>query len=155
MSEILVGFDGSPGADDALTFATTMARAAAATVRLVHAYPYDDTRTRASNEAYRDYLQQDAAAVLAAADESVRDVATAIEPIADVSPARALHTTAERSGAALIVVGSTHRGSRPSPARQHRRATAARRAVCGRDRAMRLREALRRHRERRPRLRRV
>jgi nucleotide-binding universal stress UspA family protein len=110
MAEILVGFDGTPGADDALAFAAGMARAAGASIRLVYAYPYDDTRTRASNETYREYLHEDADAVLAATAESVRDLATVLEPIADVSPARALHGAALRGGAALIVVGSTHRG---------------------------------------------
>ena len=110
MSEILLGFDGTSGADDALAFATRVARAAAAPIRLVHAYPYDDMRTWASNEALRARLQENADAVLAATAESVRGVDTVIESIADVSPARALQAAAQRSGAALIVVGSTHRG---------------------------------------------
>jgi nucleotide-binding universal stress UspA family protein len=110
MSEILVGFDDTPAADDALAFAAQIARATGASIRLVDAYPYDDRQMRAADEAVRDYLHEDAGAVLAGAADVLPDVDIAIEPVADVSPARALHDAAERCGAALIVVGSTHRG---------------------------------------------
>lgn len=66
MSEILVGLDGSPGAGDALAFATRLARATGAPL------------------------------------EQIR--------VSGASPPHSLHEAAKRSGAALIVVGSTHRG---------------------------------------------
>jgi nucleotide-binding universal stress UspA family protein len=110
MTEILVGFDDTAGADDALAFASRLARATGGSMRLIAVYPYDDLGTRAADAGLRDYLQEDADAVLAAAAESVSGVDVTTETIADVSPARALHAAAERRGAAIVVVGSTHRG---------------------------------------------
>jgi nucleotide-binding universal stress UspA family protein len=97
MSEIVVGFDATAGADDALAFATQLARATGASLRLVWAYPFADP-------------PEDPGAVLAAAAASLGDVDVTVEPIAGVAPARALHTVAQRCDAALVVVGSTHRG---------------------------------------------
>jgi nucleotide-binding universal stress UspA family protein len=111
MSEILVGFDDTAGADDALAFASRVARATGASMRLVAVYPYDDLGTRAADAGLRDYLQEDADAVLAVAAESISSVDVATEAIADVSPSRALQAAAERRAAPLIVVGSTHRGA--------------------------------------------
>lgn len=110
MSEILVGFDETAGADDVLAFATRVARATGASVRLVAVHPVDNLGTRAADAALRDDLHEAANAVLAAAADSVEGVDVAIEAIADVSPSRALHAAAERHSAALVVVGSTHRG---------------------------------------------
>jgi nucleotide-binding universal stress UspA family protein len=105
MSEILVGVDGTPGAEDALAFAQQLAGATGATLRLATAFPYDDTPSRASNEAFRDALRADALATL----ERLGDGAPK-QAVADLSPAHALHVLAEKSDAALVVVGSTHRG---------------------------------------------
>jgi nucleotide-binding universal stress UspA family protein len=110
MSEILVGIDDTPGADDALAFAASIARATGGSLRLISAYQDDDPRTRASSEALRDYLEDDASGVLAAAAASVEGIDVATEAIADVSPPHALHAAAERCGAPLVVVGSTHHG---------------------------------------------
>lgn len=110
MSEILVGLDGSSSADDALSLAERVARAAGASLRLVSAYPYDDLHARASNEAFRDDLRQDAEAILASAAATLKGVDAVTEAVADVSAPHALHDLAERSDAALVVVGSTHRG---------------------------------------------
>jgi nucleotide-binding universal stress UspA family protein len=106
MSEILVGVDGTPGAEDALAFAKQLAGATGATLRLANAYPYDDTPSRAANLAFRDALRADAVALL----DRLGDAGTPSVAIADLSPPRALHNVAEQSGAALVVVGSTHRG---------------------------------------------
>jgi nucleotide-binding universal stress UspA family protein len=67
MSEILVGVDGTAGAEDALAFALALADVIGATLRPATAPP-------------------------------------------DTSPAYALHALCEETGAALVVVGSTHRG---------------------------------------------
>jgi nucleotide-binding universal stress UspA family protein len=110
MSEIIVGIDGSPGSLDALAFATRMAHVAGASVRLASAFAYSDVPGRASNETFRELLRRDAQAELDAAAEG-SDVVTATETIADTSPAHALHQSAEKHGAALVVVGSTGRGA--------------------------------------------
>jgi nucleotide-binding universal stress UspA family protein len=106
MSEILVGIDGSVGAQDALAFAKQLAGITGVGLRLANAYPYDDMRTRASNETFRDLLRTDADALLDSIDEG--DVAR--DAVADTSAAHALHELAEEHGASLVVVGSTHRG---------------------------------------------
>jgi nucleotide-binding universal stress UspA family protein len=111
MTEILVGVDGSTGTEGALAFATRVARTTGAGLRLASAYPYDDRPSRASSPEYAVLLEQDTRAMLdrIAATLDGDDVLT--HAIADPSPARALHLLAEQTGAALIVVGSTHRGA--------------------------------------------
>ena len=54
--------------------------------------------------------ESDAQTLLDRAADSVEGVTTSTEAIADTSPAHALHALAERTGAALVVVGSTHHG---------------------------------------------
>ena len=106
MSEILVGVDGTEGAEDALAFARRLATLTGARLRLANAFPYTDFPSRASNEAFRQELESDAKTILdrAGGDDSPKHA------IADVSPPHALHELAEETGASLIVVGSTRRG---------------------------------------------
>ena len=82
MSEILVGVDGTAGAEDALAFAEQLAGATGATLRLATAFPYDDTPSRMSNGAFRDALRADAMALL----DRLADAGMAKEAVADVSP---------------------------------------------------------------------
>jgi nucleotide-binding universal stress UspA family protein len=107
--EIVVGLDDSAGARDALAFATRLASCAGASVRLATAFNYSDFPSRASNEAYRQLLEQDSLKLLRSAAESV-DGVSGTEAIADPSAPHALHSLAEAAGAALLVVGSTRRG---------------------------------------------
>jgi nucleotide-binding universal stress UspA family protein len=110
MSEILVGVDGSPGAEDALAFAQRLAGATGAPLRLASIFPYSDTHSRADNGAYRDALRGDAKTIVDRAAATLGgDVAQDI--VADASAPRALHRIAEETHAALVVVGSTHRGT--------------------------------------------
>jgi nucleotide-binding universal stress UspA family protein len=109
MSEILVGVDGTAGAEDAVAFAQQLAGATGATLRLAMAFPYSDMPSRASNEAFRLALYEDACAIIdGVAARLGGDVRKDI--VADVSPAHALHVLADEGDAALVVVGSTHRG---------------------------------------------
>ena len=48
MSEILVGIDGSDGAQDALVFAQRLAGPTGASLRLASAFPYDNIPSRVS-----------------------------------------------------------------------------------------------------------
>jgi nucleotide-binding universal stress UspA family protein len=73
-------------------------------------FPYSDTPNRASNRAFRDYLEQDALELLRSTAESVEGV-SGTDAIAHPSAPHALHSLAETVGAALLVVGSTHRGA--------------------------------------------
>jgi nucleotide-binding universal stress UspA family protein len=111
MPEIIVGIDDSAGARDALAFATQVAERTGASVRAATAFNYSDTPSRASNEAFREYLRSDAQSLLDAAAASSEGVVTATDAIADPSPARALHALADKRDAALVVVGSTGRGA--------------------------------------------
>ena len=104
MTEILVGLDDNPAAQDAVAFARRFAATTGATLRVVSAYPYDPDPSRASSPDYAALLEGDTDAMLA------RVGADIAEAVPDRSPARALHHVAERTGAALVVVGSSHRG---------------------------------------------
>ena len=75
-------------------------------------FTYQDHPSRVTNDQYRVYLNDDARATLDRMKEGlegVEDVVT--EAIADLSPARALQELAVRESAALVVLGSTHRGT--------------------------------------------
>jgi nucleotide-binding universal stress UspA family protein len=110
MSEIVVGIDDSAGARDALAFAKRLAGCTGASLRLATAFNYSDVPSRASNEAFRSYLEQDALEVLRAAASSV-DGVSGTDAIATPSAPHALHSLAEAVDAAMLVVGSTHRGA--------------------------------------------
>jgi nucleotide-binding universal stress UspA family protein len=113
MTTILIGVDGSPGADDAIAFARPLAVAARAAVVLVSAFRYDDTPSRASNLAYRAVLKAQAEDILRRAAVRLEGIdAARVNTFAVASPsaARALDRLAESEGAELIVVGSAHVG---------------------------------------------
>ena len=111
MSEIVVGIDDSAGAEDALAFARRLADATGARLQLASAYPYEEWPSRVASHEFGAFLRDEAQAVLDRRAASLGDGTVATHTIADHSPPRALHGLAERIGAALIVVGSTHRGA--------------------------------------------
>jgi nucleotide-binding universal stress UspA family protein len=110
MTEIVVGIDDSPGAQDALAFATRVAEATGASLRLASVYPYSEVPSKAPVPAYREFLRSDAQALLDRTSASLDVTVTGTEAIANMSPPHALHDLAVNSGAALVVVGSTRRG---------------------------------------------
>jgi len=110
MPEIVVGIDASPGAQDALTFAGRVAEVSGASVVLASVFPYSDTPSRVSTRALREELQADAQALLDRTAATSGTSIAATVTIADPSPARGLHHMAVESDAAVVVVGSTHRG---------------------------------------------
>jgi len=84
MSEIIVGIDESPGAQDALEFAARLAEVSGASLRLASAFPYSDTPSRARNEAFREELESRAEALLdltATATDAPVGGLVAIEPV--------------------------------------------------------------------------
>jgi nucleotide-binding universal stress UspA family protein len=109
MPEIIVGVNDSAQAQDAVAFARRLA-GEGVTLALANAYPYDSWIGRTANPEYRDYLALEAAATLSRARDALDGDGVTTHAIADPSPARALQELAERDGATLIVVGSTHRG---------------------------------------------
>jgi nucleotide-binding universal stress UspA family protein len=110
MSEIVVGIDDSASAGDALAFARRLADVTGARLQLASAYPYEEWPSRVASHEFGAFLRDEAQAVLDHRAASLGD-GVPTHAIPDHSPARALHRLAENIGAALIVVGSTHRGA--------------------------------------------
>lgn len=105
-TKIVVGYDGLEGGADALVLARALSAPTTALV-LVHAYPFEDLPSRGSELDYDGLLRADAQQLLAEAAPADRP--STLVPVADLSPARALHDVAERHGADLIVIGSCRR----------------------------------------------
>ena len=95
-ARLLVGIDESTRGDDALAFATVLARALRTGLLLVHAYGPDGDREHAR-------------ALLAERQERAVDVPVEVVAYADPTPARALQRVAAAWRAAIVVVGPSHR----------------------------------------------
>jgi nucleotide-binding universal stress UspA family protein len=111
MTKILIGVDGSDRSYDAVAFGRALALAADAPVILAAAH-LPEPRQRRHHEPVADVgLRAETEAMLARASLALLDVEDVVRlPIAGHSPAKALHAAAERAGAGLIVVGSSHVG---------------------------------------------
>jgi nucleotide-binding universal stress UspA family protein len=110
MPEIVVGIDESTGAQDALEFAARLARVSVASLRLASVFPYSDSPSRASNKAFREELESGAETLLDHTAAAAGAPVAATVAIAHTSPPHALHDLTVQTDAALVVVGSTHRG---------------------------------------------
>jgi nucleotide-binding universal stress UspA family protein len=110
-TRIVVGVEDSDRSKDAVALAAQLARAAGATVVLANAFPLDPVPSRTSTPALRRRLEEQSYELLErhaqAAGEGVR---TELEALPGFSPAHLLHDLAQRANAALIVIGSSHRG---------------------------------------------
>ena len=109
MTQIIVGVDASERADDAVALAATLARISGAELLIAHAFPLDAVASPVGLPDFQRRARQHADRLLADRVEAAGVPATAV-PMPGGSPARKLHELAERSGAAAIVIGSTHRG---------------------------------------------
>jgi nucleotide-binding universal stress UspA family protein len=107
-SPVLVGVDERAGGREAIALARALVPGAPLT--LATAFPYAQAPSRFASTATEAALRGEAQAVLAriAEAEGVADQPQAV--LADTSPARALQRLAQRDGAELIVLGSSHRG---------------------------------------------
>ena len=110
MPEIIVGVDGFPRAEDALSFANRLAAVTGAKLALLAASPQWDWPDRPLAMPLRDQASDESRQRF----ERVRGLdggeSVTTYAIADRSPRPALATFAERNDAALIVVGSMRRG---------------------------------------------
>lgn len=111
-SDLIIGFDGSDAGRDALAFGRRLALATGAGATVLHtrsyAAPSDDARDGAVDSTWREAAER----VLDEAREMLADVPdVAYQAVAGPSPARALHSAVEVSGAPLIVLGATHRST--------------------------------------------
>lgn len=112
MPKIIVGVDESERSKDAVALAAMLARGSDAELLLVCAYPYDDVRSRFANTAYRQYLREDALAILEKAAAGLPDPPRLeMRAIPEVSPPKGIQEIATAERAALIVIGSGHRGA--------------------------------------------
>ena len=110
MRKIIVGIDGSPRAADALSFATRLAAVTGARLVPLAAFPIGTGQAVRPATPLGEHMSEEPRQKLERMRGLVDGESVTTYAIADRSPARALHTFAKRNNAALIVVGSTHRG---------------------------------------------
>ena len=94
--KIVVGIDGTPRGEDAVAFATILARMVGTGLLLAHVYGPDESLA-------------DAHALLDPRREAIRDVPAEVTAYSDSSPSRGLARVAAARSADIIVVGSSHR----------------------------------------------
>jgi nucleotide-binding universal stress UspA family protein len=106
---LIVGVDGSERSRDALDLAVQLAEPGQRVV-LAHIHPYGELSDLLSGEDYERLVREVAESTLSAARDTL-DPATerAMQLVPNRSPAAGLHDLAAEKGAALIVVGSSHR----------------------------------------------
>lgn len=105
---IIVGVDGRQGGRDALALAQQL-RGVAGDLLAVQAYPCESYASGGATAEYEAVASEEVHRELEAELASAGVTADAVT-VPDASPARALRLAAERHQAALIVVGSSHRG---------------------------------------------
>src|SRR6476661_8724889 len=105
---IIVGVDGRQGGRDALALAERM-RSVAGDLVAVRAYACESYASGVAGVDYERALRDEVRDALAA-EVAQAGVWAELLALSGGSPARALHLAAERNEAALIVVGSSHRG---------------------------------------------
>jgi len=110
MTKIIVGVDESPGSDDAIALASSLAGMTGATLMLVNVFPYDVHPSRAVNYEFETYMRKDSVELLERIRSAHGDETAEVKAIPNPSTAHGLHALAEKTDAALIVVGSTHTG---------------------------------------------
>jgi nucleotide-binding universal stress UspA family protein len=107
---IVVGFDGTEQASDALALGRLLAQASGGSLVptfVIPRQPPYDAQTREYVKRARARTRE----VLEAARRALPEgMGAESQSIDSGSPARGLHETAEEEGASLIVIGSTHRG---------------------------------------------
>jgi nucleotide-binding universal stress UspA family protein len=111
-SRILVGYDGSPHADDALALARVLGHGTAAEIVLAHVVPWEPLGLTAVPipELKADFERRERQAL-----EKLQEVADRHGVLAEAgpgsSPAQGLSELAEELEPELVVVGSSHRGT--------------------------------------------
>jgi nucleotide-binding universal stress UspA family protein len=109
-SDLIIGFDGSPPARDALALARRMALATGARPAVIYVRPHAALSAAPIDGVADPAWEQDVDRVLDEARTVLGDVTGAsFQASPGPSVARALHVAAEDADAALIVLGATHR----------------------------------------------
>lgn len=107
LTKILAGVDGSPGSRDAAVMAVALGAVTSASVELVGVF--HDPRLRLPGRSD----PADAAGEMASIVEAIRDELAPqaeVSVVSDHAAARGLQYAAERDGASLLVLGSSHGG---------------------------------------------
>jgi nucleotide-binding universal stress UspA family protein len=105
---IVVGVEESERSADAVALARRLADATGGELLLVNAYPYEEVPGGPSRPEYEEYVSRSSRELLEAARAALAPMPVGTASVAGFSAARVLHEAAERTGAALIVVGPTH-----------------------------------------------
>jgi nucleotide-binding universal stress UspA family protein len=109
VAPLIVGVDGSERSGDALALAARLAEPGQRLV-LAHVHPYGQLSDLLSGDDYARLVRQVAESTISAAEETLHPTTErAMQLVANRSPAAGLHDMAVEQGAALIVVGSSHR----------------------------------------------
>ena len=109
MEKVIVGFDGREEASDALALAKVLARTDGAELHV--AVVLQRNPIPIEEEAYERALKEHFDELFARAKRELNDAECVTDRLEDPSPAGALNNLAEREGAQVIVLGSTHRGA--------------------------------------------
>jgi nucleotide-binding universal stress UspA family protein len=107
--KIIVGYDGSDQAEDALALGRMLAGPTGASLLLVHVFRRDIPIVPGW-EAHIEAVRTEAARVLDEAASQLEGVEVETHAVGSTSPARGLQDFAGTENADLIVVGSSHRG---------------------------------------------
>lgn len=107
--EVIVGYDGRDPALDAVVLGRLLAEVGGVPLSLAIALPYDPLLV--GLEEYESGLEQDSKRLLERAQPYLEGVEFETRAYGGESPARLLNDLAEREGAEVIVLGSTHRGA--------------------------------------------
>jgi nucleotide-binding universal stress UspA family protein len=107
---ILVGFDASPEAADALALGRGIARQTGAALLVATVLPYGPSPAL-GRETFERWLSEDSKQLFDPILPNLEGLDFSIHALGGGSPARKLHELAEDQQLDLIVVGSTHRGA--------------------------------------------
>lgn len=105
---IVVGVEESERSADAIALARRLADATGAGLLLVNAYPYEAVPGGPARPEYEEYVRRSSRELLEAARAALAPAVADTESVGGFSAARVLHEAAERTRAAMIVVGPTH-----------------------------------------------
>lgn len=106
---LVVGVDGSDRSRDALALAARLADDAQ-DVLMVHVHPYGPLSTLVPDSEYETLVRGVAESTLAAVQDTLGPGARReLRLVSDASPAAGVQGVAEKTGASLIVMGSSHR----------------------------------------------
>lgn len=108
--KVLVGFDDSAGAWDALALVKMLSACTECEALLVDVLPGPEPIPIPYRVLPVEHLPEDTGAPLETARTSLADIEVEARTVVGGSPARALHDLAEMESAELVVVGSPHRG---------------------------------------------